>query len=239
MPTTARRSCSRVSSSASASCSSRASSAALGLAAVERLEGLGRDALLRQADPGGDACGGEVALVALDGAERIVLRPALESLAGQGDGDVGAARLQFGRLAQGELVAGGEQLVGARGKQRVEELLDLGLRHRADELVDDRAVAKCLYRRDSLHAEARRQRLVGVDVDLGQHHLAAAGGLGRLQRRGQRAARPAPLGPEVDHDRHRARALDHLALESRLADVDGHAAQDMRRPAPRARFALG
>jgi hypothetical protein len=38
--------------------------------------------------------------MALDGAKRIVLRSALEPLAGQGDGDVGAARLQFEGLAQ-------------------------------------------------------------------------------------------------------------------------------------------
>ena len=60
------------------------------------------------------------------------------------------------------------------GTRPVEELFHLGLRHRADELVDHGAVAEGLHRRDPLHAEARRQRLVGVDVDLGQDHLAAA-----------------------------------------------------------------
>ena len=50
----------------------------------------------------------------------------------------------------------------------------------------------------------------------------ARGGL--LEDRRQRAARTAPLGPEVDDDRRRARALDDLLLEGRLGDVDdGHA----------------
>jgi hypothetical protein len=58
---------------------------------------------------------------------------------------------------------------------------------------------------------------------LGQHHLTAAGGLGRLQGRGGRAAWAAPLGPEIDDDGDLARTLDYLALESRPDDVDGHA----------------
>jgi hypothetical protein len=51
--------------------------------------------------------------VSLDRFQRLILRPAFEPRPGQGDGDVGAARLELVRLAQRELVALGEQLVGA------------------------------------------------------------------------------------------------------------------------------
>ena len=66
--------------------------------------------------------------------------------------------------------------------------------------------------------------LVGVDVDLCQHDLAGARRLGPFQRRAQRFARPAPVGPEVDHHRQLARALDHLRLEGRFGYVDRHPA---------------
>ena len=46
----------------------------------------------------------------------------------------------------------------------------------------------------------------------------ARGGL--LEGRAELPARPAPLGPEVDHHGHLARALDHLLLEVRLVDVE-------------------
>src|SRR5581483_8590244 len=53
--------------------------------------------------------------------------------------------------------------------------------------------------------------------------------------RTERAARAAPRRPEVDHDGYRARALDDLALEVGIADVDdprsgGHAAVSAAAP---------
>ena len=60
---------------------------------------------------------------------------------------------------------------------------------------------------------------VGVDVDLGELDLAAARGDGLLEHRPELAARAAPLGPEVDDDRHRVRALDYGGLEGALGDV--------------------
>ena len=57
----------------------------------------------------------------------------------------------------------------ARGRSESKNCFDFGRRHRADELVDDLAVAEGLDGRDALDAEAGRERLVGVDVDLGQH----------------------------------------------------------------------
>ena len=67
---------------------------------------------------------------------------------------------------------------------------------------------------------ALRQRRVGVDVDLGQHPGAAALGGQPLEHRRQLLARPAPLGPQVEHDRHLEGAVEHLGLEGRLGDVD-------------------
>ena len=50
----------------------------LAVATVERLECTVADAGLDQPDPGGDALGGEIALVALDGRQGLVLRPSLQ-----------------------------------------------------------------------------------------------------------------------------------------------------------------
>ena len=63
------------------------------------------------------------------------------------------------------------------------------------------------------------ERLVGVDVDLGQLDLAGALVDRGLERRAELAARAAPLGPEVDDDGHLARALDHLGHEVGFAHV--------------------
>ena len=128
-----------------------------------------------QAHAGGDASGGEVALVALDRRQRLVLRPALEPRLGEGDGDVGAPRLQLRRPRAGRarrLPPAARR--PARAASESKNGFDFGRRHGADELVDHRAVAECLHRRDALHAEAAASALVGVDVDLGQQHLAAA-----------------------------------------------------------------
>ena len=99
----------------------------------------------------------------------------------------------------------------------------------ADELVDDRAVAERLDRRDALDAERLREARVGVGVDLREHDLALARRRLGLEQRAELAARPAPGGPEVDDHGGRARALDHLGVEGRLADVDhGHAINPTR-----------
>ncbi len=126
------------------------------VAVVEGRPGLGGDAGLGQLHAGGDPGGGEVVGEALDRFQRLGLGPAREARLGQRDGDVGAARLQFGGLAQRELVARRQQLVGARGRQAVEEGFDLGGRHGADEFVDDLAVAEGLHRRDPLDRRSGR-----------------------------------------------------------------------------------
>ena len=85
----------------------------LALAAVEGGEGLGADA---RPEPAGSRAAMPAAAkslgVRLDRLQRLLLRPALEPGAAERDGDVGAARLQFGGLAQRELVACLQQLVG-------------------------------------------------------------------------------------------------------------------------------
>ena len=61
-------------------------------------------------------------------------------------------------------------------------------------------------------------------VGLDQHELAAVLPRQPLQDRAERPAGPAPLGPEVDHHRDLARALDHVPLEvlrGGLDDVGG------------------
>ena len=109
----------------------------LALTAVERRERVDGQPRPGQADPCRDPLGGEVLRVPLDRLQRLVLGAALESGPREGDGDVGPARLEFGRLAQRELVAGSEQLVGARREERVEEGFDLGRRDGADEFGGD------------------------------------------------------------------------------------------------------
>ena len=95
----------------------------------------------------------------------------------------------------------------------VQEALDLRGRQRADELVDDLAVLERLHGRDRLDAERLGHARVGVRVDLDELDLAVALVDGLLDHRAERAARAAPLGPEVDDDGLLEGALDDVALE--------------------------
>ena len=62
-----------------------------------------------------------------------------------------------------------------------------------------------------------------VDVDLRQHDLAVGGVDHLLDDRPERAARPAPLCPQVDDDGHLLRPLHHLGVERGVGDIDiGH-----------------
>ena len=123
------------------------------------------------------------------------------------DRGVGAVGLELERAPQVVLAAGGDQPVGLGGQQAVEELRDLRGRLRADELVDDLAVAEGLDRRDALDAEGVGDLLVGVGVELGEVEVRLALADLVLEHRRELAAGPAPGGPEVDHDGHVVGAL--------------------------------
>ena len=150
MPTIARRRSSRVIGVRALERGEQPLERGLALAAVERREGIGAAAVAAEPDPGGDPVGGEIALVGGRQRERLVVLPTLEEDAGQRDRRLGPARLELDRLAQRLLVAGGDQLVGARGHKRVEELVHPGRGDGADELVDDAPVAERLDGRDPL-----------------------------------------------------------------------------------------
>ena len=109
--------------------------------------------------------------------------------------------LELERAAQVLLAAGLDERVGLGGQQLVEEARDDGRRLRAGELGGDGAVLERLDGGDALDPEGGGEALVGVRVELGERDLAAALVHRRLEHRGELAARPAPLGPEVDDDR--------------------------------------
>src|SRR4029079_5729427 len=129
------------------------------------------------------------------------------------------------RAPQVLLAAGLDQRVGLRRHQRVEEPLDPGWRLASDDLGDHGAVAERLHGRDALDPERGGDARVRIRVELGERHLARARGDGGLEDRGELAARPAPLGPEVDHHAQLAGALDDVLLEGGLGRVEDHASR--------------
>ena len=134
------------------------------------------------------------------------------------------AGLELEHLPQRRLVARREErghgvlLLG--GQQAGDELAHVGLGLGADEAVDHLAVLQGVHGRDALHLERRGRLRVRVDVDLGQHDLAAGLVDHLLEDRAERLARAAPLRPQVDHDGHLLGALDHLGGEGGIGDVD-------------------
>ena len=172
-----------------------------------------------QADPRPQAVHLEAVGERLQQRERLVWLIAREQHPRQRDGGVRPARLEGKRRAQRLLVARGRQQLGLAGCQVVEELFDGRARLRSDELLDHHSVAEGLDCRNPLDAERLRQARIGVRVDLGQYHRALACRRGLLQQRRKRPARATPRGPEVDHHRCRARALEHLDVEVQLADI--------------------
>jgi len=106
------------------------------------------------------------------------------------------------------------------GRDGGQELPHGGLRLRADELRHQRAVAEALHRGDALDAERLRHGGRLVDVHPGKHEGAGVLVREAFEHRPERAAGSAPRRPEVDHHRHRLRALEDLALEVVVADVE-------------------
>jgi hypothetical protein len=83
----------------------------------------------------------------------------------------------------------------------VQEAADRACRLGTDEAGDRLAVAEDRNGRDALYPVARREGLLGVDVDLGEDELAVALLDLRLDSRAERAAGAAPGSPEVDDNR--------------------------------------
>jgi hypothetical protein len=85
-------------------------------------------------------------------------------------------------------------------------------------------------RGDRAHLELRGDELFLVDVDLGQHH-ALVGIFGRdlFQHRGQRLARAAPFGPEIEDHELVMRRFDHILAEPvdglLFVEAEAHACQ--------------
>jgi hypothetical protein len=128
---------------------------ALRLAGVERGERVGqvRRGGALEADPRGEAGAAEVARRAVQQLERLVVLAARVQQARERDERVGAVGLQLDRLAQRGLVAARDERVRLGGQQRVEELLDLRSRLRADELGGDAAVSEGFDGGDPLDPE--------------------------------------------------------------------------------------
>jgi len=104
------------------------------------------------------------------------------------------------------------------------ELLDLiddrleGLRGQRARLAEQQhAVAEHHDRRDRRDADRLRQILLGLGVDLAEHHVGVLLG-GLLEHRREHLAGTTPLGPEVEQ--HDAGLLDDL-LEVVDGDLDG------------------
>src|SRR4051812_34390067 len=181
----------------------------IAVAALKCGEGLGGEAGLGESNAGCDPGRAEIVRVVGDRVQRLALGTAGEAGHGKGDRDIGAPRLEFSRLAQRQLVPGRQKIVRSRGDELVEEGLYFGGRQGSGELVDDLAVSEDLHGWDSLYPVERRQPLVGVDVHLDQLDLSLSRSGRCLQRRAQRLAGAAPVGPEIDHYRQLVRTLEY------------------------------
>ena len=148
----------------------------------------------------GEAVRDEVALEPVEEGEGLVeIAAGDEDLPELGRG-LGVPGVGVERRAQRRLVAGRGQPLGLGGDETVQEGVDLRRRDRTGELGGHLAVAKGLHGRDPADAERGGERLVAVDVDLGELDGAFALGDRALQGGRERPARAAPGRPEVDDD---------------------------------------
>src|SRR4051794_26140546 len=149
-----------------------------------------------------------------EGERLLVLGPLDEQLGKTYDRSL-VRRLELERLAQRRLVTLGHQLVSLAGRRRQasDELAHRRLGQRPDEAVDDLAVLDGIHGRDRLDLEGLGDLRVAVDVDLGELDGAVRLGHHLLDRRAQCAARPAPLGPQIDDHRNGVGTLENGGLE--------------------------
>jgi hypothetical protein len=165
---------------------------------------------------------GEVALEVGEDLAGLVAVAALGQELPELDGRLLLARVELESPSQRCLVAGAGEPVGLRGGDSVEEGRHLSGRDRTRELGRDGAVLERLDGGNALDPELGGEGLVGVDVDLGEIDVARPLGRLGLERGTELAAGTAPLGPEVDDDRHLAGAVEHVLLEGVLGDVVNH-----------------
>jgi pimeloyl-ACP methyl ester carboxylesterase len=190
------------------------------IAGVERGQRVAELAGLLQRDAGAQTVGFEAAGDRFEHAEGgLELSPGDQD-AGERNRGLGPRRLELDSATQRSLVTGGGEPLCLGGNERIEKRLDRRSRLCADELCDELAVAKGLDRGNALDVERTRKLGVGIGVDLGEDDFLLARGSRRLEQRSELLAGATPRRPEVNDNRHLARALDHLALEAELANVD-------------------
>lgn len=170
-------------------------------------------------DPRGKPVGGEAPRHFREQTQRIIALTTGMHQPRERDSRVGARRLELHGPAQRRLITFGDEQVGLRREQRVKELVDRLRGLYADELVDDGTVSERLDRWDPLDSVRPGEARIGVGVDLRQLELAGSRGDRPLEHRSELAAGSTPLGPEVDHDRQRPGALDHVGLKACLVYV--------------------
>src|SRR5437773_10550459 len=100
----------------------------------------------------------------------------------------------------------------------LETRFEWALGHRADDLVDELAALEEKQRRNPHDHELLRDPQVLVRVELHERHPPRIGLRELVDHRGDSAAPPPPLGPEVDD--YVGRMFDHLA-EVGSGDMDG------------------
>nr|BFF11652.1 hypothetical protein GCM10025699_29550 [Microbacterium flavescens] len=104
----------------------------------------------------------------------------------------------------------GDAVLRRELKELGEYLADLLLGHRPGEHRHRLSGDERDDHRDRLRAEGLRELRIGVDIDLRKDKTTAEFRHDALEHRAQLLAGSAPLGPQVDDDRHGARELEHL-----------------------------
>ena len=119
-------------------------------------------------------------------------------------------------------------------------VLERGLRHHPDDLVDQLAALEKQHGGDGADAILRGDRVVLVDVQLRDGDLAIELARELFEDRSDGLARSSPGSPEVDEDRRggtRNRALERVSGE--VGDFGGHRFMELREAGPEKKQARG